>query len=52
MAGSSVVTIQSAVVGARALRYAHLISIVAIVLLWMMASCSMKAKVRGFMVGL
>ena len=52
MCGSRVVTIQSASAGSGALRYADLMSIVAMCSFWMTASWRKSAKVRGMMVGL
>ena len=52
MCGSISVIIQSEVSGRGALRYAHLMSIVAIVILCIMASWRTKENVSGFMVGL
>ena len=52
MWGSSVVMIQSLSGGSGALRYADLISMVAMVYPWMMESWRMEENVRGMIVGL
>ena len=52
MWGSRVVTIQSAVVGSGAFRYADLMSIVAMWSFQITAICRNKEKVSGIMVGL
>ena len=52
MWGSSVVMIQSLSGGSGALRYADLISMVAMVYPWMMDSWRMRENVRGMIVGL
>ena len=52
MWGSRVVMIQSASSGSGALRYADLMSIVAILNLLIVASCRKREKVSGMMVGL